>query len=114
MFKEMKLKDKMSFEEFSNYLDLLKDRDIFLDNIYKKSIGNLDLINFNDFLLKPYYIIERCFFSDIELDYIKWYLYEDVDKKIYDINSNVIADIKDNEALWNYLNQDNDSEKEVK
>lgn len=108
MIKE-KLSERISKEEFFKYLDEYRKIDKMIETIYQCSNGNLDLINFNDFLTKPLRIIERNFFSYIEKDLISWYLweYKEGGMKIYrSDNREVIAELKTDEDLWEYLNRD--------
>lgn len=110
MIKE-KLSERISKKDFFDYLDKSRKVDKMIETIYQCSDGNLDLINFNDFLTKPLRIIERNFFSYIEKDLISWYLweYKEGDMKIYKAGTNkeeVIAEILTDEDLWEYLNKD--------
>ena len=101
------LKNKMTKEQFLEYLKLLRDRSNFIDDVYNSSRRYIDIIELNDFLTRPYTFIEKLFFSKEEYDIIGWYLWEDVDKKIYDLESKeVIAELNDDEALWEYLNRE--------
>lgn len=110
MIKE-KLSERISKKDFFDYLDKSRKVDKMIETIYQCSDGNLDLINFNDFLTKPLRIIERNFFSYIEKDLISWYLweYKEGDMKIYKAGTNkeeVIAEILTDDDLWEYLNRD--------
>lgn len=102
-----KLEKRISKEDFFEYLDKSKERSDMLFNVYKSTGKSLDLINFESYITEPYRILEKHFFSNVELDYIFWYLYEyeEGKMKIYD-NGGLIADIIDNEALWDFLNRD--------
>lgn len=102
-----KLEKRISKEDFFEYLDKSKERSDMIFNVYKSTGKSLDLINFEDYITEPYRILVKHFFSNVELDYISWYLYEyeEGKMKIYD-NDGLIADIIDNEALWNFLNRD--------
>jgi len=108
MIKE-KLSERISKEDFFDYLDKSRKVDKIIDAIYQASNGEIDLINFNDTLTKPFRIIERNFFSATELDLISWYLWEYNEKmmKIYSSDDrHVIAEILTDEDLWEYLNRD--------
>ena len=108
MIKE-KLSERISKKDFFDYLDKSRKVDKMIETIYQCSDGNFDLINFNDFLTKPLRIIERNFFSYIEKDLISWYLweYKEGDMKIYRSDDReVIAELKTDEDLWEYLNRD--------
>lgn len=101
------LKDKISKELFFKYLNGLRHNSKMINQIYEATFRALDLINLEEELSKPYHIIEKCFFTESELDYIYWYLFERVEKKIYDAKTHeVIADLVDDEALWEYLNRE--------
>lgn len=106
---DKKLSERISKEDFFDYLDKLKDRSDMFRKVYESTGKSLDLINFEDYICEPLRIIEKAFFSKIEYDMISWFLYEyDEGKmKIYDKDTNeVLAEITDNEALWDYLNDD--------
>ena len=103
------LKDKISKEQFFEYLNGLKENSEMVSAIYNASKRNIDMINYEDEITKPYRIIEKLFFTKEELDYISWYVYEfDADRmKIYDANTHkVIANLETNEDLWIYLNKE--------
>ena len=107
---DKKLSERISKEDFFDYLNKSRKIDKMIETIYQCSDRNLDLINFNDLLTKPFRIIERNFFSPTELDMISWYLWEYDEKmmKIYSNDDNhVIAEILTDEDLWEYLNRDN-------
>ena len=108
MIKE-KLSERISKEDFFDYLDKSRKIDKMIEAIYQATNGEIDLINFNDTLSKPFRIIERNFFSPTELDIISWYLWEYNEKmmKIYSSDDrHVIAEILTDEDLWEYLNRD--------
>ena len=106
---DKKLSERISKEDFFDYLDKSRKVDKMIEAIYQATDGDIDLINFNDTLTKPFRIIERNFFSNVELDMISWYLWE-YDEKMMKIYSNddrhVIAEILTDEDLWEYLNRD--------
>lgn len=106
---DKKLSERISKEDFFDYLDKSRKVDKMIEAIYQATNGEIDLINFNDTLTKPFRIIERNFFSNVELDMISWYLWE-YDEKMMKIYSNddrhVIAEILTDEDLWEYLNRD--------
>lgn len=106
---DKKLSERISKEDFFDYLDKSRKVDKMIDAIYQASNGEIDLINFNDTLSKPFRVIERNFFSPTELDMISWYLWEYDEKmmKIYSSDDrHVIAEILTDEDLWEYLNRD--------
>lgn len=108
MIKE-KLSERIPKEDFFDYLDKSRKVDKLISAIYDASNGEIDLINFNDTLTKPFRVIERNFFSATELDIISWYLweYKKEDMKIYSSNDeSIIAEILTDEDLWEYLNRD--------
>lgn len=106
---DKKLSERISKEDFFDYLDKLKDRSDMVCKVYETTGKSLDLINFEDYICKPLRIIEKAFFSKIEYDTICWFLYEynEGKMKIYYKDTNeVLAEITDNESLWDYLNDD--------
>lgn len=103
------LKDKISKEQFIDYIDKIKEKDKLIHSIYQSSNRLIDLIEFSDKIIQPYNLLEKIFFTDIERDYIYWFLYEYNEDmmKIYDANTHeVIADIKTVNDLWEYLNRE--------
>lgn len=106
-FQKMKLKDKISKNDFFNFINMLNNNYDMTNDIYAASNRTIDLINYDDEINKPYMFIVERFFSEIEWDCITWYVYEyrKGDMKIYDSkNGKVIADLETDEDLWNYLN----------
>lgn len=101
------LKDKMSFDLFKRYLQLLRRNNEMINKIYNDSNKTIDIINLDSELTEPYRIIEKLFFTINELEMISWYLYENVEKKIYEGKTDkVICEINTDEDLWNYLNNE--------
>lgn len=43
--------------------------------------------------------------NDDGVDLIYWWIFEDVEKKIYDNDDEVIADLVDEETLYNYMKE---------
>lgn len=99
------LEKRIDKREFIKYLEAQRKINKVCLDVYTASHNTLDLANYEDFITEPTHILEKAFFSDIELDYIYWYLYEDVEKKIYDNDTkSVIAELNTDEDLWDYLN----------
>ena len=101
------LKNKISKEDFFKYMELLRRNRDYIDSVYNCTNRQLDLINLNDSMCEPYQIIVKAFFTPEELDIIGWYMWEynEGHMKIYD-NDEIIADLKTDEDLWEYLNRD--------
>lgn len=111
------LKDKISKEDFFKFIDGLK-RNIEEDYLlYTLTDGSLTLTNFVERVTEPYYIILQNFFTEVELDYIMWYLceYDEDSMGVYETDENgnevEIANIVNNESLWEYLNREDIGEK---
>lgn len=103
------LKDKISKEKFFEYLKGLKENSSMVSDVYKASKRNIDLINYEDEITRPYRIIEKLFFTYEELDCISWYVYEysEGNMKIWDaVTKEEIANLETDEDLWNYLNKE--------
>lgn len=103
------LKDKITKEQFIEYIQQIQEKDNLIRDIYHISKKTIDLIEFEEILLKPMFLLQKIFFSKSELEYIEWFLYEynkDM-MKIYDAKTHeVIADIQTVEDLWEYLNRE--------
>jgi hypothetical protein len=101
------ISDKMSKEEFLEFLEEIRYADKIVDDVYNATGGSLDLLNLTDDLIKPY---RKCFsklFGENDSDMITWYLYEDVEKNIYEAGTHKIIDVLDtDEKLWDYLNRE--------
>ena len=70
-----------------------------------------NLHELEDELNKPFRIIERNFFTKVELDYISWFLYEykSGHMKIYKAGTDkevILADLETIDDLWNWLNEE--------
>lgn len=100
------LNEKITKEDFFKYLNLIRRNSEIISKIYSDSYRTIDIINLDELLCEPYRIIEKLFFTTDELDIISWYIFEYTEgkMKIYD-NNDMIADIVDDEALWEYLNR---------
>ena len=70
------LKDKISKEDFVKYIKESQEVSKLVHKVYEASGRTIDIINLEDELNKPFRIIERNFFTKVELDYISWFLYE--------------------------------------
>ena len=90
----------MEFEEFKKIIGLLKEDDENTQALYKLGIECYDMKeNLNSvitILLENYFTIEG-------EDYISWWLYEKVEKKIYDFKGNVLNDLTKIEDLYDYV-----------
>lgn len=103
------LKNKISKDDFFEYLKLLRKNASVVNAVYEASNKSIDLINFETDICEPYLIIVKAFFTKDELDIIDWYLYEfrENDMKIWDSETGEeIVNLVDDEALWEYLNRE--------
>ena len=105
------LKDKISKEDFVKYIEKSKEVEKFVQKIYESSERTIDIINLEMILTEPLRIIERNFFTDIELDYISWFLYEYTEGRmqVYKAGTNrevILAVINTVDDLWDWLNKE--------
>ena len=105
------LKDKSSKEDFVKYIKESQEVSKLVHKVYEASGRTIDIINLEDELNKPFRIIERNFFTKVELDYISWFLYEykSGHMKIYKAGTDkevILADLETIDDLWNWLNEE--------
>ena len=118
------LKDKISKEDFVKYIKESQEVSKLVHKVYEASGRTIDIINLEDEfqmiqnlheledeLNKPFRIIERNFFTKVELDYISWFLYEykSGHMKIYKAGTDkevILADLETIDDLWNWLNEE--------
>ena len=105
------LKDKISKEDFVKYIKESQEVSKLVHKVYEASGRTIDIINLEDELNKPFRIIERNFFTKVELDYISWFLYEykSGHMKIYKEGTDkevILADLETVDDLWNWLNEE--------
>ena len=105
------LKDKISKEDFVKYIKESQEVSKLVHKVYEASGRTIDIINLEDELTKPFRIIERNFFTKVELDYISWFLYEykSGHMKIYKAGTDkevILADLETVDDLWNWLNEE--------
>lgn len=105
------LKDKISKEDFVKYIEQSQEVSKLVHKVYEASGRTIDIINLEDELTKPFRIIERNFFTKVELDYISWFLYEykSGHMKIYKEGTDkevILADLETVDDLWNWLNEE--------
>lgn len=105
------LKDKISKEDFVKYIKESQEVSKLVHKVYEASGRTIDIINLEDELTKPFRIIERNFFTKVELDYISWFLYEykSGHMKIYKEGTDkevILADLETIDDLWNWLNKE--------
>lgn len=104
-----KLKDRISKEQFMEYISKIQRNKKMCSDIYETSDELIDVYELVDRFVQPYKLLEKIVFNDIEREFIDWFIYEynqDM-MKIYNTNTNeVIADIQTEEDLWEYLNRE--------
>ena len=113
----------MTKEKFKELMYKIQEYNEFLDKLLELGI---DIYNskFAYYADEFFDDIMRNEFGDDGMDLISWWLYEDVDHKIYEHDDNlkewyypeeeiegkVIADLNDIDALYDYLTQDKKEE----
>ena len=94
----------MNLEKFKKIIYIIKNQDKNIRNLYKLGVDiiNSDIYeNFN----KITNILFESILTKEGVDLIDWWLYENVDKKIYDNedSSKIIADLNKIEDLYKYM-----------
>ena len=101
----------MKYKTFKCFLEaILEEMD------YNTAINNVHNEFNNDTFhvlgLDSMYVAHSMIFTDEfggkNKELIDWWLYDSVDKFIYDKNNEVIANLTDIEDLWEYLNENRD------
>lgn len=101
------LENRISRNSFIDYIQACRNNQELCLKTLESTNGLIDLINYDEYINKPLHILEKALFTDIELDYISWYLYEDVEKTIFDSKTHeIIFEIKTDGDLWDYLNSE--------
>lgn len=95
----------MKFENFKKVIETIQAHDKWINSAY--DIG-IDLINVSDHLS----IVSKGLFTEIYgetgEDLIGWWLYENVDKKLYSSKTKkVVADLTELKDLWKYIEKKN-------
>lgn len=98
----------MTKEKFKDLMYKMQEINEFEDKLYdmKIDIINCKLVEYPAVFFDE---LMRSEFGEDGLDLISWWLYEDVDHKIYDgyerIDSEVIADLNNIDDLYKYLTE---------
>ena len=105
------LKDKISKEDFVKYIKQSQEVSQLVHKVYEASGKTIDIINLEEELTRPFRIIEKNFFTKVELDYIGWFLYEYKEgcMKIWKAGTNkevLLAELNTVDDLWDWLNKE--------
>lgn len=90
----------MKLEVFKQIVFLLKKDSERSDKLYKLGI---DTINFNDELHQAITLLLRTYYSRDGEDMISWWMWENVEKFVYDSAGNKTDDLTKIEDLWEYV-----------
>ena len=97
------LKFELSKEKFKDIINKINQTNEMAKKLMDIGIDIYGLPLYDNF----HYIAEEyffCFFNDLGVDLIMWWIYEDVDKFLYDNDGqNVIADLTTIDSLYDYL-----------
>lgn len=94
----------ISIKEFNNLVNIIREYDDIVSKSY--DVLGVDMIESKQTLLfnKLVDVICKENLTDDGYDLLNWWLYDDVDKKIYAAKSEeVIADLKTSDDLYNYM-----------
>lgn len=98
----------MDFKNFQHLILKLQTTSERDQEIYKLGV---DLINFTDDYHSIIDVLLKTYYSEEGEDIISWWLYEDVEKKIYNKKGEVIEDLTSIESLWEYVEKIKKSKK---
>lgn len=98
----------MNFKNFQHLISKLQKTSERDQGIYKLGI---DLINFTDDYHSIINLLLKTYYSEEGEDIISWWLYENVEKKIYNKKGKVIDDLTSIESLWKYVEKIRKSKK---
>lgn len=98
----------MDFKNFQHLILKLQTTSERDQEIYKLGV---DLINFTDDYHSIIAVLLKTYYSEEGEDIISWWLYEDVEKKIYNKKGEVIEDLTSIESLWEYVEKIKKSKK---
>ena len=92
----------MEFDKFKKTVNLVNEVDEYINKLYNLEVDISDSIIFKNILELQSIVFENEY-NEAGVDYIYWYLFENVEHIIYDDNSNIIIEINSLEDLWNYV-----------
>lgn len=91
---------KMTFETFQQIIFLLKKNEARSNKLYKLGFDDL---NMKDELHGVINLLFKAHYSEIGEDLISWWLYEDVEKIVYNEEDGIDSDLTEIEDLWKYV-----------
>ena len=86
-----------TFTEFINKLQKVNKRTSDLYNL------NVDLIDFTDDFNNIISLMLEEIFNELQVDIIEWWLYEDVEKHLFNEEGKMTDDLTKIEDLYNYI-----------
>ena len=86
-----------TFTEFLNKLQKVNKRTSDLYNL------NVDLIDFTDGFNNIISLMLEEIFNELQVDIIEWWLYEDVEKHLFNEEGKMTDDLTKIEDLYNYI-----------
>jgi len=86
-----------TFTEFLNKLQKVNKRTSDLYNL------NVDLIDFTDDFNNIISLMLEEIFNELQVDIIEWWLYEDVEKHLFNEEGKMTDDLTKIEDLYNYI-----------
>ena len=92
----------MTYEAFQQVILLLKKDSNKSNKLYKLGV---DMFNINDELHQIITTLFRAHYSKDGEDMISWWLWEDTEKLLYDLEGNQINDLTKIEDLWKYIEE---------
>lgn len=100
----------MTREDFKSNIKMMQDLDTLYEDLYARGIDiiNCKLFEYTGLLFDQLMVRE---FGEAKYDLVSWWLYEDVDHKIFSRDGEeVIADLNDIDDLYDYITKEEDDE----
>ena len=91
---------KISKEEFIEIVYSLKEQSDKHKELYKFGI---DLINYESNYEKCFSVLKKIVFNEKQLDLIDWWLYEDVEKVLFNKDETVFKNLSTASDLYDYI-----------
>ena len=93
----------MELNKFKSLLNKIQDNSDIICQLYKL---NIDIINFIEKYDSIIWLLMKEIFTENQIDMIEWWLFDGVDKFIYDSETKeVIYDLTEIDNLYEYINK---------
>lgn len=96
-------------ENFKKYVDLCKKHSKYIDDVYTTLGIDMIYAKSSEVINEFETLCEELFFTKNGADLVQWWLWEDVEKKLYDAESEEeLYDLTNFDDFWEYLIKNKD------